>query len=170
MDTNALLLLGLLRTQRQHGYQLHDFIERNLSRVTALKKPTAYALLERLRESGLIESREEREGNRPPRRVYAITPAGEARFLELLRGTLSSAPAAPAGSDVGLMFLDALQPDERDDLLRERLAELEARLAALRAVPPHAANPGVNLAVERQIVLLEADRAWLEGVLGRLGA
>ena len=30
MDERALLLLGILRGQSQHGYQINEFIERNL--------------------------------------------------------------------------------------------------------------------------------------------
>jgi DNA-binding PadR family transcriptional regulator len=48
MDERALLLLGVLRVQSQHGYQINEFIERTLGRVTDMKKPTAYAILERL--------------------------------------------------------------------------------------------------------------------------
>ena len=74
-NDNELLLLGLLRQQSQHGYQINDFIERNLSRMASLKKATAYALLERLREAGHISAVTVQEGNRPPRQVYTITPS-----------------------------------------------------------------------------------------------
>ena len=57
MDERTLLLLGMLRIESQHGYQLNEFIEHNLARVTDMKKPTAYALLDRLEQSGAITSR-----------------------------------------------------------------------------------------------------------------
>ena len=57
MDERTLLLLGMLRIESQHGYQLNEFIEHNLGRVTDMKKPTAYALLDRLEQSGAITSR-----------------------------------------------------------------------------------------------------------------
>ncbi len=37
----ASLLLGLLKGEQQHGYQLNDFIEKNLSRFNTLKKASA---------------------------------------------------------------------------------------------------------------------------------
>ncbi|MGD8597706.1 MAG: helix-turn-helix transcriptional regulator, partial [Anaerolineae bacterium] len=72
-----LLLLGLLRSQDMHGYQLHEAIDSHLGMGVQLTKPTAYRLLSNMADDGWVTFREEQEGNRPPRRVYAITPKGE---------------------------------------------------------------------------------------------
>lgn len=167
MDHHALLLLGLLRTQSQHGYQINEFIENALGTLTTLKKPTAYALLDRLYKEHLVDVRGEQEGNRPPRKVFLITPAGEARFLALLRETLASAEPPVAASDVALMFLDALEPSERLECLEQRLGRVSEHIRTLEAVPPHQNVISVNLALERQLVLLRADRAWLEGLIAQ---
>jgi DNA-binding PadR family transcriptional regulator len=163
MDHHALLLLGLLKNQAQHGYQLNDFIEKNLARVTDLKKATAYALLERLRESGLVAVKLEQEGNRPPRKVYAITESGEAEFLALLRVELSHAEPISSPESTALMFMNELEPDERISCLNTRLEKLELHIKNLEYIPEH--KSAVNLALERQLVLLKADREWLKGVL-----
>jgi DNA-binding PadR family transcriptional regulator len=163
MDHHALLLLGLLKNQAQHGYQLNDFIEKNLARVTNLKKATAYALLERLRESGLVVVKLEQEGNRPPRKVYAITPSGEVEFLELLRIELGHAEPISSPESTALMFMNELEPDERLACLSTRLEQLEVHIGNLEQIPAH--KSAVNLALERQLVLLKADRNWLVGVL-----
>jgi DNA-binding PadR family transcriptional regulator len=163
MDHHALLLLGLLKNQAQHGYQLNDFIEKNLARVTNLKKATAYALLERLRESSLVVVKLEQEGNRPPRKVYAITPSGEVEFLELLRIELSHAELISSPESTALMFMNELEPDERVACLNTRLEQLAFHINNLEQIPAH--KSAVNLALERQLVLLKADRDWLMGVL-----
>ncbi|HET8628279.1 MAG TPA: PadR family transcriptional regulator, partial [Thermomicrobiales bacterium] len=75
-DERALLLLGVLMTQSQHGYQINDFIERTLCNVTAMKKPTAYLILDRLAAAGHVSVRSEQQGNRPPRKVYTVTDSG----------------------------------------------------------------------------------------------
>jgi DNA-binding PadR family transcriptional regulator len=163
MDHHALLLLGLLKNQAQHGYQLNDFIEKNLARVTDLKKATAYALLERLRESGLVAVKLEQEGNRPPRKVYAITATGEEQFLELLRIELSHADVISRPESTALMFMTELELPERISCLNTRLEQLELHIKNLEQIPEHKSS--VNLALERQLVLLRADRDWLVGVL-----
>ncbi len=72
MDERSLFLLGILMVQSAHGYQINDFIEKNLIQVTDMKKATAYALLERMSRSGLVTVHTEQEGNRPPRKVFSI--------------------------------------------------------------------------------------------------
>ena len=168
MDERTLLLLGMLRIQSQHGYQLNEFIEHNLGHVTDMKKPTAYALLDRLEQSGAIASRLEQEGNRPPRKVYSITPQGEQLFAALLRETLASASPYVVASDVGLMFLDALELSEGVALLEQRLAAVRAQIAEVAHIPPHKLGIGVDLAIEHQLVLLRADEAWLAELIARL--
>lgn len=168
MDERELLILGLLMSQSQHGYQLNDFIERNLGRVTDMKKATAYAILKRLDAAGYVEVKLEQEGNRPPRQVYAITPAGETAFGELLRTSLSEAnPAVPHGS-IGLMFLDHLPPDEQLDCLERKLAKLDELVRLTELAPRHGHGIGVDLSIDHRVSLLRCERDWLRGVIMRI--
>lgn len=176
MDERTLLLLGMLRIESQHGYQLNEFIEHNLGRVTDMKKPTAYALLDRLEQAGAITSRLEQEGNRPPRKVYAITEQGRQIFLRLLSETLASAEPYVIAGDVGLMYLDALPLDEALMLLQQRLQGVRAQIAEIEKVPAHHSQGdihlgiGIDLAIEHQAMLLRADEAWLTRLIERLAA
>ncbi len=168
MDERTLLLLGMLRIESQHGYQLNEFIEHNLGRVTDMKKPTAYALLDRLEQSGSITARLEQEGNRPPRKVYTITEQGELLFRTLLRETLAMAAPYVIAGDVGLMFFDALPLPEALALLEQRLEAVRQQLASLERAPAHKLGIGIDLAIEHQLILLRADEAWLAQLLERL--
>lgn len=170
MDQNALLLLGLLRHHNHHGYQLHEFIERDLSGLVSLKKATAYDLLEKLQTAGYIEAHREQHGGRPPRRVYAITDKGKAHFHDLLRENLSHSDEFNLAGDMGLMFLDELEPEVARRYLQQRLDNLEAHIEAFKAIPRHQQARGVTLAAERQLALQNADRAWLIALLERLGS
>ena len=69
-----LLLLGLLRQQEMHGYQLYEFVDRYLSTCTDMKKSTAYFLLNKMGQDDWIAEEVSQEGSRPPRRVYRLTP------------------------------------------------------------------------------------------------
>ncbi|HEX5500625.1 MAG TPA: PadR family transcriptional regulator [Thermomicrobiales bacterium] len=173
MDENELLVLGLLRAQDQHGYQINEFIDANLGRLTVMKRPTAYATLERLRRQGCVAVRSEQVGNRAPRKVYAITPAGEARFRDLLRANLA-APPLSSTTEIGLLFIDGLSPREVADRLAARLDQIDA-LLAMHERTPAAAPPlgvdlaGVDLALDHFVAMLRAERAWLAATLSRLG-
>lgn len=168
MDEQELLLLGLLKVQSQHTYQLNDFIERNLSHLTEMKKPTAYAVLERLSKAGYVDVRSEQEGKRPPRKVYSITPAGEVLYQQLLRENLAQSDHMRFAGNVGLMFLDDLPASEAIALLSQRLQDLERLITVHEQAPRHEHGLGVDLALEHVLVHLRADRAWLQGTLERL--
>lgn len=161
-----LLLLGALRQQAMHGYQLHEFIERALASCTDLKKPTAYMLLDKMAAAGWVMQKETRSGKRPPRRVYRLTPAGEAKFQELLRANLARHAAARFGGDIGLAFLDAIKPAEALDLLARRRAALAGALQAANAAPPHEGS--LQFIVEHQQRHLAVELDWLDEVMARL--
>jgi DNA-binding PadR family transcriptional regulator len=165
--SRELLLLGLLRRWDTYGYQLTEFLETRLAFLTDLKKPTAYALLERLRRAGYVSATTERAGNRPERRVYQLTPDGQSYFLALLRQNLRrfSPPRFPDA--LGLYFLDALPRGEVESLLRERLAAIEDQLSEFR--PKAEAHRGtvVHPVLEHYVAHLEADRTALTRLLRR---
>jgi DNA-binding PadR family transcriptional regulator len=168
-DDRYLLLLGMLKTQRSHGYQVHEFIEKNLARVADMKKATAYATLDKLSKEGLVDATSEQVGNRPPRKVYALTTAGEERFVTLLRKRLRAADDARLGSDIAVMFLDDLPETDARKALADRLADRRSQLAMYEAAPTHPLGSGVDLAIEHVRAHLKADCAWLEMALARLG-
>lgn len=163
-----LLLLGLLRGQDMHGYQLAEFINRDLAFCTDLKKPTAYYLLDKMAEAGWVTHAEEQDGGRPVRRVYALTPEGEAAFWRLLRENLAAHHATYFAGDIGLTFLDALPPAEAHTLLRQRRDGLVAALADVEAVPPHSGS--IQWAIDHRLHHLRAELAWIDALLAQLQA
>ncbi|RKN85228.1 PadR family transcriptional regulator [Paenibacillus ginsengarvi] len=165
MDERELLVLGLLMTQSQHGYQINEFIENNLGRVSDMKKATAYSILKRLDLAGYVDVSTEQEGNRPPRQIYTITASGEQRFHELLRGVLANVEHVTPSGDIGLMFIDHLKADEALALLEERLKETERLLGVFAAVPAHGHGKGVDLSISHRIALLKCDRDWLTATI-----
>jgi DNA-binding PadR family transcriptional regulator len=168
MDERALLLLGMLRSQSQHGYQINEFIERNLSRVTDMKKPTAYAILDRLSRDGYVRMRTEQEGNRPPRKVYSITPKGEQAFEDLLRKTLARSDRFSVPGDIGLMFLGHLPRAEAITLLEQRMADLAEQHASYARAPRHDYDVGARMVIERILLHMDVERDWLASAIAML--
>jgi DNA-binding PadR family transcriptional regulator len=158
-----LLLLGMLRQQQMHGYQLFEFIDRDMSTCIDLKKPTAYYLLNRMAQDGWIEERQEQEGNRPPRKVYRLTGQGETVFQRLLRENLSTYNAPGFAGDIGLAFLDSLEPTEALALLNQRHAAIATELSAAEQAPQHQGS--LQWMIEHQIYHLKAELVWVEGLL-----
>jgi DNA-binding PadR family transcriptional regulator len=163
---NKLLLLGILRQREMHGYQLMEFIERDLSTCSDLKKPTAYYLLKQMAEDGWISEEQVQEGNRPPRRVFRLTTSGEAEFNRMLRANLSAYTPSYFSNDIGLAFVDQLPPSEARPLLDRRRAALTSALAILEAVPQHRGS--FQYAIDHQITHLRSELGWLDHVISDL--
>ena len=75
MTYQTALVLAALAAGRHHGFDIMD--------ATDLPSGTVYPILRRLNEDGLVKARWERDGvarreQRPPRRYYELTAAGEA--------------------------------------------------------------------------------------------
>lgn len=162
-----LLLLGLLRQGEMHGYQINEVINSHLGTSVQMKPATAYDLLKKMADEGWITYTEEREGNRPPRRVYTITPAGEAAFQSLLRKSLADYKPAEFQSDISLAFLDTIPAGEALPLLRQRLGLIARLHDDLAAMGLH--HPGsMQWVIEHHQRHLAAESAWLEEVIQRL--
>ena len=166
-----LQLLGILRAQRMHGYQLNDFLERRYDFVTDLKPSTAYYLLDRLAADGYVQMRYEQVGNRPQRRVYEITPSGEAHFFELLRLNLSGRTPPVYVDEVGLAFIDELPLSETLPSLHEKRRLLQAeleRLSAFENAMRAGGGGGAQRALDHHLTLVRAELSWLDSLLADL--
>ncbi len=168
MEQNRLLLLGLLKSQEQHGYQLMDFIDRNLANLTTLKKPTVYYELKRMEEQELVAVRLEQDEGRPPRRIYSLTPAGEEAFAALLRESLTDSDPLGSASLTGLMFLDWLPPGEACRLLTEKVDGLKNHLRSYRHAPSHGPDSTIDLAIQHVAARLAMEITWYESLIQKL--
>jgi DNA-binding PadR family transcriptional regulator len=158
-----LLLLGLLHQQGMQGYQLFEFIDRDLAACSDLKKPTTYYLLNQMAQDGWIREEVIRDGNWPERHVFHLMPAGEKEFIRLLRRNLASNYPLFFVGDIGLAYMDVLPAQEAEALLAQRRAALTAALAELRC--SSAQVGGGKWALAHQIHFLQSELEWLDQVV-----
>jgi DNA-binding PadR family transcriptional regulator len=161
-----LLLLGLLRRQAMHGYQINEFVEEEMDFCINLKKPTAYYILDKLAQEGCVQVEQAQEGNRPPRRVYRITEVGEALFFELLRSNLEDHHPIYYPSDIGIAFMDQLSPKEVADHLRHKRERIVGTLEALQQASGHSGT--LQRVLDHDQRLLETELDWLEELIADL--
>jgi DNA-binding PadR family transcriptional regulator len=163
-----LLLLGILRREAMHGYRLVEIVETELRACTDLKKPTAYFLLGKLARAGMVTRTRTREGKRPPKWVYRLTPKGEETFQALLRKNLGTFSAPKYPGSAGLAFVDVLPLEEVRLLLTQRIAALEAYASQAEVLGNAAEHAGLVVSHER--AHLHAELVWLKDQLSkRLG-
>jgi DNA-binding PadR family transcriptional regulator len=158
-------VLALLREAPMHPYQMQRLLSlRHKDEILALKRGSLYHAIGRLLQAGLIAiEMTDRDGNRPERTTYRLTPAG----LEELKVTIRKIVATPRRESSEFMaamsFLVHLDPKEAAHHLKERAysldAEIAQRTAGLAAASVHVQR--INL-IESEYLLemLKAERAW----------
>jgi DNA-binding PadR family transcriptional regulator len=124
----ALAVLALLFERPMHPYEMAATLKhRHKSESIKIRYGSLYTVIEFLVKRGFITAKEtSREGKRPERTVFALTPSGydelRAWMQDLLRDPVNEFPQFAAG----LSLLPVLPPDEAVALLRHRALRLSA--------------------------------------------
>lgn len=81
--STRLALLGFMRDGPKHGYAIHQELSRpaGLGPVWQIKLSMLYALLGKLEAAGYLTTSTEPQENKPPRKLFHLTEAGEKAFL-----------------------------------------------------------------------------------------
>lgn len=161
----TLFLLGLIRNSDMYGYQINELIDAHFGLIVSITRPTAYRLLNKMLAKGWISAREERIGNRPPRKIYAITPDGETAFLNILRQNLAEYGTAHQSGAVSLAFLHMLPPEELLPLLEKRRDTVEDLLKKLEDSQQHQSD--YHLMFDNQHKHLTTELDWTENIIAR---
>ncbi len=170
----ALAILALLATGRpMHPYEIASMLRRTgKERDMNIKWGSFYTVVQNLEKYGLIEATgSDRDGRRPERTVYAITPAGRDELVDWLRELV----AVPEGTfprfEAALSVLGVLPPDEVIPLLQTRVAALEGSIVEYRGEiaqsTPHLPRIFL-LETEYTVAMLEAEAAWVRSLLAEL--
>ena len=161
-----LLLLGLLRGQKLHGYGVLEYLNKHSVGGAAIGKSNAYRLLRVMEDDGLILSVTERDGNRPERHVYEVTPAGEGFFQDCLLKELANDATADQPGIAVLNYLGELDPAAAADQLQQRRDKVSLRHSVLANVPEEVLHlhPALDLGLKQ--TMLELD--WLDAKLHEL--
>jgi DNA-binding PadR family transcriptional regulator len=158
------VVLAMLAKEPSHGYELRARLRQALGPLgDAMNAGQVYVTLTRLEKAGLATSeRAEGPADRPERKVYGLTPAGQRRVAEWLAEVnwpkpdlaefhLKLIAAAAAGLADPISIVDA----QRRELLRRLRGAQRAALAE-----PDGSDAALLL--EGVVLRLQADLRWLE--------
>ena len=168
----ALAVLALLFERPMHPYEMAATLKnRHKSESIKIRYGSLYTVIELLVKRGFITAKEtSRDGKRPERTVFALTPSGydelRAWMQDLLRDPVNEFPQFAAG----LSLLPVLPPDEAVALLRHRALRLSAEATRIEAhlaeltqqevpVPPEELPPQLVGKKFPPLFVVEADFA-----------
>lgn len=143
-------LLGFLRQQPRHGYVIHQELSdpAGLGPVWQIKLSQLYALLGKLEDAAYVTTTAEPQANRPSRKLFHLTPAGERAFLAWVASPVKH------GRSLRLEFLVKLYFARREGI------DVAGRLLALQREQCRA-----WLSVEQEILQEEKERNHTYGRL-----
>jgi DNA-binding PadR family transcriptional regulator len=152
-----------------HPYQMQRLLHlRHKDEILALKRGSLYHAIRRLSQSGLIDvEKTGREGRRPERTTYRITPAGSSAFLDVLRKIVATPGRESSACMAAMSFLVHLDPGEACRLLEERARKLKAEIDAIAAglADATARVARINLIESEYLVaMLRAERSWVRAL------
>jgi DNA-binding PadR family transcriptional regulator len=160
-----LIVLGLLCQRPQHGYELHKWLEVSRTDLWADVLPgSIYHALRQMHKEGLIEVQAtEHTGNRS-RAIYAITPAGQEAFEQLLSDQWQLPPRSfPVTLYILLTFSDRLPVTVLQEAIQRQIAALEQELGQWREGA--AVKTQTNVLPPWGLALFENGRRHLEADL-----
>ncbi|WP_347108097.1 PadR family transcriptional regulator [Paenarthrobacter sp. S56] len=166
--------LALLAEEPMHPYEMYQILmARHEDRLVKVRPGTLYHAVGRLEENGLVEAAGvEREGNRPERTTYRITPAGhaalDARLQDMLAKPVNEYPTFPHA----IAEAHHLPADVVVDLLEQRLIALEADLDFLTGAEQAVTAKGLErkywIDVTYQQAMLRTEISWIRELLVEL--
>lgn len=157
------LVLALLAKEPSHGYELRARIEKALGPLAAgFNAGQMYVTLGRLERAGLVTSTREAAVDRPERRTFELTAAGQERVDEWLTDVTWPRPDL---TDFHLKLVVAAAGRLADpvEVIGAQRRELVRRLRdAQRAAMTEAEGSDASLLLEGVVLRIEADLTWLE--------
>lgn len=157
------VLLAFLTKGPSHGYELRHRLHEALGPMAAgLNAGQVYVTLRRLEKAGMVATEQIGQSDRPDRKVYELTAAGQER-VRLWLSELAWPKAAPtdfhlklvAAASAALADPVALADAQRRELLRQLSDVEQSRLA-------EADHTTAGLMLEGLSLRLQADIRWLE--------
>jgi DNA-binding PadR family transcriptional regulator len=170
----GLIVLWLLFEGPKHVYGMQKQIEQQAKDrvVNVRSRASLYQTIERLVRHGFVEVRETvRSDNHPDRIVYAITAAGRETAREWLREMLRTTGGEFPEFIAAVSVLFGLAPDDARAQLELRAERLAAELGDTEAEfarAPEGLPRLFLLEEEYRLALLEAELAWVRGVIDDL--
>jgi DNA-binding PadR family transcriptional regulator len=184
-----LAILGLLKEQELHGYELKKRLVDTLGFMSGVSFGSLYPALSRLETAGAVKAVESRavapiphtgslggelaafrnrkaaasRGSRG-KKVYGITVRGEQLFEELLAAETQSSDDDRV-FNLRLAFARYLPPDARIGMLERRRAHLVERLIQLRIRVQAARDTYARSLVEHDREAAEHDLTWIERLI-----
>jgi len=163
-------ILGLIYEEPQYGYQLEKTIEGwGMRNWTQIGFSSIYYVLKKLEKRELVKSRLEKVEGKPSRKVFTITDHGRQVMKEKLIDLLSWNKKLINPFDLGLAYLNYLEPQEVVDCLQNYSESAQNRIRFLESsvkMQKELNAPYYVVALfSRPLAILKIEIEWVESFI-----
>ncbi len=131
------IILGLLKSQPMHGYEMFQkFQNSTLGEIMHLEMNQMYAFIKKLEKLGYIETTLETQETRPPRKMHALTLAGDTVFQEWLTQPVEKPRDIRILFLLKLYFMQKFMPHTIGKLVEQEISACNSFLHHLEAKYP----------------------------------
>ena len=173
-DLVALTVLALLAEGPRHPYDLERIIKERHFEFAMGRTRALYHSVDRLHSEGLIEAAQtSREGHRPERTVYRMTPAGGDELGAWVTDLIVHPVPEHLAFQAAVSFLNCLPPAAAAEALGRRTVALEAWIgrvdAAARTLIDRLALPRLYvIELELQLAMIRAELEWVRRLIDEI--
>jgi len=132
-------LLAILRVGPLSGYDLQKQFSQSVGHVWHAPDSQIYPELRKMENLGLIEGEEQTRGARGTRRVYHVTDAGNASYLEWMRSPIDYLRVRDP-AHLRAAYLENTTPEAAREFLRRHIEHWESELEQFEGELHHIAH------------------------------
>ncbi|MFB5190581.1 PadR family transcriptional regulator [Alicyclobacillus fastidiosus] len=171
-----LFILGELKDKPMHGYLLHRILSQTLGPLRQVSWGVLYSVIARMEEEGHIQQVTDHvaSGRGKPRKVYEITPSGNAEFQRLVRRPFEHNQETEDLFRVKLGKFHHIDKPVQLDILRQYKAFLEVAAGGLEVQADHVKKepcisdeerPHLLHVIDYEVTIYDAKIAWVEAMI-----
>lgn len=126
------LILGLLMLSPMTGYELQQFIKKNLALICSHSAGSVQTALSKLEKEGKVTASEAAQGKRR-KRIFSITDTGRAAFASWVAQPMQADKVK--NMELSRLFFSGLaKPEERLEAIRDYIRQMEETRGTLCAI------------------------------------
>jgi DNA-binding PadR family transcriptional regulator len=155
-----IVILAMLRTKPQHGYEIKKNLERVFGGAVSLNNKVLYPALRRFEEMGAVQREVVRQEGKPDRHIYQLTDRGTEVLQALVRDFSPDIASSRPEFLVRVAFFDLLEPEARRDILETRADVVAKELAHIQELKLLTRDDGSNLYAWRVLLFHEQQAQY----------
>lgn len=150
-------LLAILRVGPLSGYDLQKQFSQSVGHVWHAPDSQIYPELRKMETAGLVEGEDQVRGARGTRRVYHVTPDGEAAFADWMASPLDYQRVRDP-AHLRAAYLEAASPESAREFFLRHIQVWEAELAQFEGELTHIRNVSNPMLIRRLEKMPDASR------------